>query len=298
MTYSIVARDASTGQLGVAVQTCWFAVGAIAPWARAGVGAVSTQAFAERAYGPRCLDALDAGAAPDQALAEARGLDPMPEVRQVGVVAADGSATAMTGEQCIDYAGHVVGDGFAVQANMMGSPDVWGAMAAEFERSSGSLARRLLAALEAGEAAGGDARGCMSAALVVVEGARSEPPGGGAVVDLRVDQSDDPLGELGGLLGTAEAFAECERGEDLLVRGDAAAAMVAIDRALEMLPLDENLRFSRAAALLASGDIAAGAAEVRSLVADRASWSTIVRSMATTGIVTLPDGVSVDSLFG
>ncbi len=156
--------------MGVAVQTCWLAVGSIVTWARPGVGAVATQAFAERAYGPRCLDAIASGRSPGEALAEARDADPMAEVRQVGVVSTDGGVAATTGELCIDHAGHVTGDGFSAQANMMATPDVWGAMAAAFEQSTGPLARRLLAALHAGEAAGGDARGRMSAALLVVEG--------------------------------------------------------------------------------------------------------------------------------
>jgi uncharacterized Ntn-hydrolase superfamily protein len=137
MTYSIVARDESTGELGVGVQTCFLAVGSIAPWARAGVGAVATQAFAELAYGPRCLDALGAGRSAVDALAEARAADPMAELRQVGVVAAGGDVAAVTGELCVDHAGHVIGNGFTTQANMVSSADVWGAMAAAFERSTG-----------------------------------------------------------------------------------------------------------------------------------------------------------------
>ena len=148
------------------------------------------------AYGPRCLDALERGRTAAEALAEAEAEDPMAVLRQVGVVGADGSAAATTGAFCIEPAGHVVGDGFAVQANMMSSPDVWPAMAASFRSSSGPLARRLYEALEAGSAAGGDARGVMSAALLVVEGRPPETPGGGWVADLRVDRSEDPLGEL------------------------------------------------------------------------------------------------------
>src|SRR5262245_10035099 len=167
MTYSIVARDEVSGELGVAVQTCMFAVGSAVPWARAGVGAVATQAIGEAAYGPRCLEGLATGATAAEALAAARDIDPLAVMRQVGVVGVDGTAAAATGELCIDHAGHVVGDGFAVQANMMSTPEVWPAMAAAFRGSSGPLAHRLLAALVAGEAAGGDARGRMSAALLV-----------------------------------------------------------------------------------------------------------------------------------
>ena len=297
MTYSIVARDESTGELGVGVQTCFLAVGSIVPWAQAGVGAVATQAFAERAYGPRCLDALGAGRPAADALAEARVADPMAEQRQVGVVAAGGDVAAVTGELCVHHAGHVIGDGFTAQANMVGSPDVWGAMAAAFEGSAGTLAWRLLAALEAGEAAGGDARGRMSAALLVVEGSPPDRPGGGTVVDLRVDRSEDPLGELARLLDAADAFGHYDRATDQLFGGDAAAALGRIDRALEALPGEENFRVVRAGALLASGATDAGLAELRALVADRPTWEIIVRGFADRGLVTLPEGLSIDALF-
>jgi uncharacterized Ntn-hydrolase superfamily protein len=297
MTYSIVARDESTGQLGVGVQTCFLAVGSIAPWARPGVGAVATQAFAELAYGPRCLDALGAGRPAGDALAEARAADPMAELRQVGVVAACGDVAAVTGELCVDHAGHVIGGGFTTQANMVSSPVVWGAMAAAFEGSTGALARRLLAALEAGDAAGGDARGRMSAALLVVEGSPPEQPGGGTVVDLRVDRSEDPLGELARLLDAADAFADYDQATDQLFGGDAAAALGTIDRALETLPGEENFRLVRAGALLASGATDEGLAELRALVADRPTWEIIVRGFAGRGLITLPEGLSIDAVF-
>jgi uncharacterized Ntn-hydrolase superfamily protein len=297
MTYSIVARDDSTGELGVAVQTCFLAVGSIAPWARPGVGAVATQAFAELAYGPRCLDALGAGNTAGDALAEARAADPTAEIRQVGVVGADGTIAAVTGERCVDHAGHVIGDGFTTQANMVSTPEVWGAMASAFESSTGHLARRLLAALDAGEAAGGDARGRMSAALLVVEGHPPEQPGSGRVVDLRVDRSQDPLGELAKLLDAADAFSGFDRAADQLLGGDPAAALSTIDGALETLPGEENLRLIRAGALLASGATDAGLAELRALVADRPTWETIVRSFASKGFMTLPEGLSIDAVF-
>jgi uncharacterized Ntn-hydrolase superfamily protein len=297
MTYSIVARDDSTGELGVAVQTCFLAVGSIAPWARPGVGAVATQAFAELAYGPRCLDALGAGNSAGDALAEARAADPTAEIRQVGVVGADGTIAAVTGERCVDHAGHVIGDGFTTQANMVSTPEVWGAMASAFESSTGHLARRLLAALDAGEAAGGDARGRMSAALLVVEGHPPEQPGSGRVVDLRVDRSQDPLGELAKLLDAADAFSGFDRAADQLLGGDPAAALSTIDGALQTLPGEENLRLIRAGALLASGATDAGLAELRALVADRPTWETIVRSFASKGFMTLPEGLSIDAVF-
>jgi uncharacterized Ntn-hydrolase superfamily protein len=297
MTYSIVARDESTGQLGVGVQTCFLAVGSIAPWARPGIGAVSTQAFAELAYGPRCLDALGAGKAAGEALAEAQAADPMADIRQVGVVGADGSTAAVTGERCVDHAGHVVGEGFTAQANMVSTPDVWGAMASAFEGSTGPLARRLLVALHAGEAAGGDARGRMSAALLVVDGNPAEQPGGGTVVDLRVDRSPDPLGELASLLDVADAFGDFDRALDQLSGGDPGASLATIEGALATLPGEENFRLIRASALLASGKADEGLAELRALVAERPTWEVIVRGFASRGFMVLPEDLSTDDMF-
>ena len=170
-TYSIVARDPHSGELGVAVQSHWFAVGPIVPWVRAGVGAVATQSIAEPAYGPRALDSLAAGARARDALDELVADDELARFRQVAVVDAHGNAAAYTGEGCIAHAGHQEGHEFSAQANMMGSPEVWPAMAHAFEAATGSLARRLVAALHAAEARGGDARGRQSCALVVAPGA-------------------------------------------------------------------------------------------------------------------------------
>lgn len=298
MTYSIVARDNSTGDVGVAVQTCFFGVGAIVPWARAGVGAVATQAFAERAYGPRCLDALGSGAGAGDALARARADDPGAELRQVAVVGADGTTAVATGELCLDHAGHSAGDGWSTQANMVSSPEVWGAMATAYQGAKGPLARRLLAALEAGEAAGGDARGRMSAALLVVAGQVPDDPGGGVVVDLRVDRSEDPLGDLARLLDAADAFARFDGAADQLFGGDPAAALGTIDGALEILPGEENMRMIRAGALLASGATEEGVAEVRALVASRPTWEVIFRGFAGKGLLPVPPGVAIDDLFG
>ena len=166
-TYSIVARDPQTGELGVAVQSHWFAVGPIVPWVRAGVGAVATQSIAEPAYGPRALDGLAAGARARDALDELVADDELARFRQVAVVDAHGNAAAHTGEGCIAHAGHQEGHEFSAQANMMASPEVWPAMAHAFEAAAGPLSRRLLAALHAAEARGGDARGRQSCALVV-----------------------------------------------------------------------------------------------------------------------------------
>jgi len=287
VTYSIVACDPGTGLLGVAVQTAMFAAGANVPWARAGVGAVATQAITEGAYGPRCLDAIEGGASAPAALAQAQSADEAALLRQVGVVAADGSVAAMTGEWCIDHAGHLLGDGFAVQANMMASPAVWPAMAEAYQSSPEGFSRRLLAALEAGQAAGGDARGMMAAALVV---AQAEPcdPWAGRLVDLRVDRSNAPLAELRRLLDASDGYDGFGRAVGALFSGDPAAALASADEGLSALPGEENLRFVRAGALAASGDNAGAVGELRALIAARPSWAIIIRSFAAKGLLTMP----------
>src|SRR5256885_3732053 len=191
-TYSIVARDPDTLELGVAVQSHWFSVGSVVPWLRPGVGAVASQSVPLPGGGPHLLEALEGVGARD-ALRMAIARDDQRDVRQIGVVDARGEVAVHTGAGCIAHAGDATGPAFTCQANMMATPEVWGAMAASFESSTGPLAERLVMALEAGEDAGGDVRGRQSAAVVVV------PPEGEAhvrAVDLRVEDHADPLREL------------------------------------------------------------------------------------------------------
>jgi uncharacterized Ntn-hydrolase superfamily protein len=298
MTYSIVARDQRSGQLGVAVQTFMFGVGAIVPWARPGIGAVATQAFAEAAYGPRCLDALGAGAGAAEALEAAREADPMAVLRQVGVVAADGGVAAFTGDLCVDHCGHIEGDGFTVQANMMASADVWPAMAAAFGGADGSLAHRLVAALAAAEVAGGDARGRMSASLTVVDGSLPTSPGSGLIVDLRVDRSDDPIGDLARLLQASDGYSDFGRAVDQLYGGDPASALATVDAALAALPEEANFLFLRAGALAASGRIDESIALIRFIVAAHPTWEVVVRGFDAKGLLALPEGTTIDDILG
>jgi uncharacterized Ntn-hydrolase superfamily protein len=204
MTYSIVARDEGTGELGVAVQSRAFGVGMCA-WARAGVGAVATQSFTERGYGPRGLDLLAAGESPADALAQLVEADEQRDFRQVAFLAADGSTAAHTGAACITDCGHTARHNVSAQGNMLASPAVWPAAADTFETAEGPLAERLLAALDAAEEAGGDFRGRESATLLVVSGDRDEKPWQ-PVVDLRVDNHDEPLRELRRLHGLTAAY--------------------------------------------------------------------------------------------
>jgi uncharacterized Ntn-hydrolase superfamily protein len=291
LTYSIVAHDPGTGELGIAVQSGIFAVGGIVPWVRPGVGAVATQGMAESAYGPRCLDALASGAPAADALQRAVQADTAAFLRQVGVVGADGTSAAVTGEFCIDHCGHVVGDGFAVQANMMARPAVWPAMVEAFGGATGPLSRRLLVALQAAEHAGGDARGPMSGALVV-----TGPADQGRLVDIRVDRSLDPVGDLGRLLDASDAYQRFNLAVGKLFGGDPDAALADIELGLAAAPEDQNLRFLRCGARLAQGRLTMARDELRSMLADRPSWEVIVRSFAAKGLLTVPAGTSIESL--
>jgi len=218
-TFSIVARDVASGDLGVAAQSRRFNVGAVVPWAEAGVGAVATQAFAEPGYGPRALELLRAGVAAGQALDRLLAADPGAAVRQVAVVDARGEVAVHTGAGCIPFAGHRAGDGFAVQGNLLATDRVCDAMARAFERAHGALPSRLLAALDAGQAAGGDARGRESAALFVVRSVSESEPWRNRAVDLRVENHRKPIAELQRLLHIHQAFAALEEATRALGEG-------------------------------------------------------------------------------
>ena len=205
MTYSVVGRDEASGELGVAVQSRAFGVGSVCSWARPGIGAVATQSFTERGYGPRGLDLLAAGEPPADALAQLLDADEQRDFRQVAFLAADGRTAAHTGAACIPDCGHTDRGGVSAQGNMLASPAVWHAAADTFVASEGTLAERLLAALDAAEEAGGDFRGRESATLVVVSGDRDEEPWQ-RVFDLRVDNHAEPLRELRRLHSIAAAY--------------------------------------------------------------------------------------------
>jgi uncharacterized Ntn-hydrolase superfamily protein len=236
MTYSIVARDPVTGELGGAVQTRWFAVGAGVLWAEGGVGAVATQSFTEVAHGPNGLGLLRSGRPPAEALASVMAADPGRETRQVGIVGLDGAAAAFTGSSCVEAAGHVTGPDVSCQANMMERDTVWAAMLDAFSSAAGDLAERLMAALRAAEAEGGDVRGRQSAALVVVPGPGAtdgaRPPAWERRFDLRVDDAAGPLRELERLLRVARGYEAFEAATELAESGAVEAALERTLRAL------------------------------------------------------------------
>jgi uncharacterized Ntn-hydrolase superfamily protein len=298
LTYSIVARDPHTGQLGVAAQSCYFALGSVLPWARAGVGAVATQSMVDPGYGPRCLDLLAGGVSAVDALEQVRQADEGREVRQVGLVSALGQVASFTGARCIDHVSHARGEGYTAQANMMGGDGVCEAMAAAYEGATGTLAARLVAALVAAESKGGDARGQMSAALIVVEGTRTEHPWQGVLADVRVDHNPDPLPELGRLVEVAEAYHQCDVAEEALLHGDAVAALAGCETGLKILPGEGNLRVSYIGALAGVGRIDDAAAETQALIAERPEWEGVIGALFERGMFPLPEGVTFERLLG
>ncbi len=235
-TYSIVARDSATGEIGVAVQSHWFSVGAIVAWAEAGVGAVATQSFVEPSYGPLGLALMRTGRSAPDALRGLLASDPDSAVRQVAMIDARGRVGAFTGARAIVEAGHVVGDGFSVQANLMEKASVWPAMARAFETGKGDLAERLLLALEAAEREGGDIRGRQSAAIIVVGPAGTGRPWADRIVDLRVEDHPQPLAELRRLVTLARHYRRMNEGDEWVTRNDIPKAVEAYNAAIAFLP--------------------------------------------------------------
>ena len=286
MTYSIVARDPLSGQLGVAVQSHYFSVGPIVPWARAGGGAVATQSLVEPAHGPNGLRLMGEGLGAPQALAELIAADEGRAVRQVAMVDAHGAVAVHTGDKCIPAAGHATGDGFSCQANMMLEHTVWGAMAEAFSSSPGDLAARLLAALQAAEAEGGDIRGRQSAAMLVVEAADTGRPwpSGDVVVDLRVEDHPEPLVELERLLGLQRAFAHAEEFDRRIESGDTSGAWEEISAAERLAPGNVELQFWKAVTLAEQGREAEAREILVGVYSSDPHWAELLRRLPGVGL--------------
>ena len=254
-TYSIVAFDEETGQLGVAVQSHWFSVGSIVPWVESGVGAIATQSFVEVSYGPLGLELMKAGKSPKEALAALIKADKNEDVRQVAMVDAKGNVAAHTGKNCIPEAGHYVGETFTCQANLMLKDTVWNAMAQAFQNTKGELADRLLAALEAAEAEGGDIRGKQSAALIVVKGESSGVWWKDRMYDLRIEDHPTPIKEMRRLLKLNKAYNHMNLGDEYLTKNKVEDAMKAYTKAMDMYPDNAEMIFWPAVTLAATGNV-------------------------------------------
>jgi uncharacterized Ntn-hydrolase superfamily protein len=291
-TYSIVARDSLTGDMGVAVQSHWFSVGSVVPWARAGVGAVATQSLVLVSYGPLGLDLMEEGMGAREALEKLVEEDPNAAVRQVAMVDAEGNVAAHTGDSCIAFASHRTGVGYSVQANMMLTDEVVPAMAKAYEAAQGDLAERMLAALEAAQQAGGDIRGRQSAAILIVRGAASEEPWSDVVMDLRVEDNPRPVEELRRLVRMHRAYEFENLGDEAMAESDLDAAMEAYGEAAKLAPDNLELAFWQGVSLVNVGRDADGVKILKSVVERDANWRELLKRLPGAGLLT----VSADRL--
>jgi uncharacterized Ntn-hydrolase superfamily protein len=286
MTYSLVARDPETGDLGVAVQSHYFSVGSVVSWAEAGVGAVATQSFAEVSYGPGGLALMRGGRSAAGALGELVDADEGEAARQVAMLDAAGRVAVHTGRGCIPEAGHQVGNQMSAQANMMRRSTVPRAMVEAYTAAAGEkLAWRLLAALDAAEADGGDIRGRQSAALLVVSGKRSNTPWKERRVELRVEDHPEPLRELRRLLKLRAAYDLVEEAERAAMKGDLAAAARHYQLAHDEAPDNIEIAFWLGLSLAGAGRVDEGRALVRRAAEVHDGWDELLRRLPQAGLL-------------
>lgn len=290
-TFSIVARDPATGEFGVAVQSHWFSVGAIVPWAEAGVGAVATQSFVDPAYGKLGLDLMRAGRSAPDALKALLAGDDARDVRQVAMIDTQGRVDAWTGAKDIQAAGHIVGQNFSVQANLMLNDKVWPAMARAFESTKGDLAERMMAALDAAQEAGGDIRGRQSAALIVVTGKPTGKSWADRIFDLRVDDSSEPLKELRRLVNLQRAYNHMNAGDLAVEKKDNEGALREYSAAEKLVPDNAEMIYWHAVALVNMNHVEESLPLFRRVFALDKNWVTLTPRLAKVGL--LPDNAKI-----
>jgi uncharacterized Ntn-hydrolase superfamily protein len=284
-TFSIVARDPATGELGVAVQSHWFSVGAIVPWAEAGIGAVATQSFVDPSYGKLGLDLMRAGRSAPDALKALLAGDAGRDVRQVAMIDAQGRVDAWTGKNDIQAAGHTIGKDFSVQANLMANDKVWPAMARAFETTKGDLAERMLAALDAAQSEGGDIRGKQSAALIVVTGKPTGRAWQDRVFDLRVDDSPDPLKELRRLVTLQRAYNHMNAGDLAVEKKDNEGALREYSAATKLVPDNAEMIYWHAVALVNMNRVEESLPLFRKVFAMDSNWAVLTPRLVKPGLL-------------
>jgi uncharacterized Ntn-hydrolase superfamily protein len=288
MTYSIVARDPQTGEMGVAVQSHWFAAGNVVPWAEAGVGAVATQATVEISYGPRGLDLMRAGATSSEALEELLARDTDRDVRQVAMIDVTGEVATHTGASTIPEAGHARGPGFSCQANMMWANTVWDAMARAYTGATGDLASRLLESLDAAEAERGDVRGRQAAGILIVGAEPLDEPWRGVRMHLHTDDHPEPLADLRRLVDLHRAYDRLEAAEELALADDREGAAEAVAAALRLAPGSDEVRFWSAIDMASSGLLDEADRFIRESFASDPGWEELFRRLVAHKLVELP----------
>lgn len=288
-TYSIVARDSVTGEMGVAVQSHWFSVGSVVSWAEAGIGAIATQSLVNVSFGPRGLDLLRSGKCSDVVLAELLASDEGREYRQVAIVDVHGHVASHTGKNCIPAAGHVAGPAYSVQANLMLNDKVWPAMSMAFQNAKGPLAERLVTALEAGEMAGGDIRGRQSASVLVVRGQSSGKSWEDRIVDLRVEDHVEPVSELRRLLQIHRAYEHMNNGDVAMEKNDVAAALDHYSRAEALFPDNCEMKFWHAVSLANAGLVDRALPVFRIVFEKEPNWRILTQRLPGVGLLSVQE---------
>jgi uncharacterized Ntn-hydrolase superfamily protein len=289
-TFSIVARDPVTGEMGVAVQSHWFSVGTSVSWAEAGVGAIATQSFTNKSFGIRGLNLLRSGLNAQQTLDSLLHQDEGREVRQVGIIDAKGNVASFTGKGCIDYAGNIKGNNFSVQSNMMLTNKVPAAMAKAFEKTNGKpLAERLLAALDAAQKAGGDIRGKQSAAIIIVPATSEGKPWDERTVDLRVDDAKLPLVELRRLYRVQIAYQHMNNGDLATEKNDMVKAMNEYNAAMKMFPQNLEMQYWTGITLANNKQIDKALAILKKVFDKEPNWKELTRRLPKVNLLTVSD---------
>jgi len=287
-TFSIVARDAATGEMAVGVQSHWFSVGTAVPWGEAGVGVVATQAFVNKSYGINGLALMKSGKTASQALNDLLAKDEGREVRQVAMMDVNGNVESYTGKSCIDYASNITGKNFSVQSNMMLNNKVCPAMAKAFEASAGKpIAERVMAALKAAQAVGGDIRGKQSAAILVVAGKASAQPWNDKLIDLRVDDNALPLVELERLLSLYRAYEHMDKGDLATEKNDMKLAMDEYGAAMKMFPKNLEMQYWTAITLANNKKVKEATAMLQKIYLQDANWRELTKRLPKVNLLTV-----------
>jgi len=284
-TYSIVAMDPESGEMGVAVQSHWFSVGSIVAWGEAGVGVVATQSFVNPSFGPRGLALLKRGKTANQVVEALIASDEGRDVRQLAVLSVDGSAAAYTGKNCIPGAGHVVGDNYSVQANLMMNDKIWSAMSEAFENAEGSLAQRMITALEAAQNAGGDIRGKQSASILIVKGKSTGKIWEDRLIDLRVEDHSAPVKELKRLLRVHRAYEHMNNGDLAVELGDMPLAMKEYSAAEKMFPDNEEMKYWHAVTLVNNGKLEDALPLFKTVFSKNKNWMELTPRLVPIGLL-------------
>jgi uncharacterized Ntn-hydrolase superfamily protein len=294
-TYSIVAYDPQTGEIGAAVQSHWFSVGTSVIWGEAGVGVIATQSFVNVSFGIRGLELLKQGKSPQEVVDELLKSDNGREYRQLAVMNAKGQASSYTGKLCIQPAGNIAGENFSVQANLMSNDKIWPSMADKFKKSKGKLAERMLAALEAAEKAGGDIRGKQSAAMIVFTGKPTGKVWEDKIVDLRVDDNKAPLVELKRLLKVHRAYEYMNNGDLATEKNDIEGAMKEYSEAMKMFPKNLEMKFWTAVALANKGKMNEAVPMFKEIFAQDKNWKDITPRLLPNGLLKV-DGKQLEQI--